>query len=544
MDRASTNSAIASENSLEIRGGLLARNTLLNFAGAIVPLLIAVAAIPYVIRNLGAERFGVLALSWVLGGYLGFLNLGLGPATTKFIAEMLGKGESHQVPVLVWTSVSLSAILGTIAGIGLAAATPLLIGRVFRLSPALADDARLVFFLIALSFPVVFATGSLRGVLEAGQRFDLVNAVNVPISSANFLLPPVAVWLGFDLPAIVGFLLLSKVGATLAYLVLDLRVFPSLGQSFRFDRKVLRPLLGFGGWVSVAAAMGPIVAYLDRLLIAALISMAAVAYYAAPYEAVMRSAVVPGCLVGVLFPAFSALRGARQNAEVENLFVRSVRYLLLAWGPVVILMLVLARDILRMWLGSDFAHQSTPVFQILAVGMLVSSVLWIPHVLLQAVGRPDIPVKIALLVLPVYTALVWVLISRWGIAGAGLALAIRVSLQGLLLFGACAYLRLASLRSWAGNRMVSSLTVLAGLGVALALLAAWNRPWPTRAVFTVALALLYALVAWRQALDPEERASLRIGLSRLLPSHLHKGLRSSPLVPVAPAQQSSIEDPP
>jgi O-antigen/teichoic acid export membrane protein len=544
MDRINTTSAIASENGLEIRGSLLARNTVLNFVSAVAPLVIAVATIPYVIRGLGPERFGILALCWVMGGYLGFLNLGLGPATTKFVAELLGKGETHRLPVLVWTSVSLSAILGTIAGITLATVTPFLIGRLFKLPSGLAGEAHLAFLLIALSFPVVFAISSLRGVLEAAQRFDLLTTVNLPLNSANFLIPAAAVWLGFSLPAIVGFLLLSKFASALAYLALDLRILPGLRQAFRFDRKVLRPLLSFGGWVSVAAAIGPIIAYLDRFLIGALISMAAVAYYAAPYEAVMRSAVLPGCLVGVLFPAFSTLTAGGQHARVEDLFVRSTRYLLLVWGPLVILMVAFARDILAIWLGAEFARQSTLAFQILAVGMLASSILWVPHVLLQAIGRPDIPTKFLLLQLPIYMGLAWCLIAKRGISGAALAWTLRACLSAVLLFGACAWLRLASFRSLLGNRMPTILGMLAGLAGSLAMLSAWASIWPTRAAFAVALALLYALVAWRHALDPQEEASLRIGLSRLLPSRLPKDLRSAPLVPGAPGQQSTVEGPP
>ena len=85
-----TSPAIASEKGFHIRGSLLARNTVLNFVCATVPLAIGVLSIPYVIHGLGVERFGILSLAWIMAGYLSFLNLGLGPATTRFVAELLG----------------------------------------------------------------------------------------------------------------------------------------------------------------------------------------------------------------------------------------------------------------------------------------------------------------------------------------------------------------------------------------------------------------------------------------------------------------------
>ena len=42
----------------------LKRNTLWNLAGSAVPLLAGVAFIPYTLRHLGGESFGVLTLIW------------------------------------------------------------------------------------------------------------------------------------------------------------------------------------------------------------------------------------------------------------------------------------------------------------------------------------------------------------------------------------------------------------------------------------------------------------------------------------------------
>jgi len=71
---------------IEITGRLLTRNWGLNLAGQILPLGVAVAAMPYVIHGLGAERFGILSIAWTLLGFCGLLDLGLGRATTKFVA--------------------------------------------------------------------------------------------------------------------------------------------------------------------------------------------------------------------------------------------------------------------------------------------------------------------------------------------------------------------------------------------------------------------------------------------------------------------------
>jgi O-antigen/teichoic acid export membrane protein len=71
------------------RKTLLARNSLLNLAGQILPILVGVITISYVVRGLGTGRFGVLSIGWMMLGYFGVFDLGMGRATTKSVSECL-----------------------------------------------------------------------------------------------------------------------------------------------------------------------------------------------------------------------------------------------------------------------------------------------------------------------------------------------------------------------------------------------------------------------------------------------------------------------
>ena len=75
-----------------ISGTRLARNSALNLLGLCSPLLVAIVAIPILIRGLGTDRFGVLTLVWVVIGYSSLFDLGLSRALTKIVAEKLGAG--------------------------------------------------------------------------------------------------------------------------------------------------------------------------------------------------------------------------------------------------------------------------------------------------------------------------------------------------------------------------------------------------------------------------------------------------------------------
>lgn len=246
---------------IEIKGSILARNTILNFIGQVIPLLVGIVTIPFIIRGLGTERFGLLSLAWVILGYFSVFDLGLGRATTKYVAEALGKGEEDQIPNLVWTAVTAQVVLGLMGALVLTGVTPLLVHHILNIPRELVGEATTTFYLLALSVPVVLVSGSFRGVLEAKQRFDLVNVVKVPTSISTFLLPLAGLIMGFNLPGIVALILLARLTALSSFIVMNFRIIPELRKytcSFTFFPR----LFLFGGWVAVSNIVGSIFWYI------------------------------------------------------------------------------------------------------------------------------------------------------------------------------------------------------------------------------------------------------------------------------------------
>ena len=55
-------------------GSLLAKNTLYSLIGYIIPVIVALFAIPILINSLGVDKFGVLTLAWMITGYFSILD--------------------------------------------------------------------------------------------------------------------------------------------------------------------------------------------------------------------------------------------------------------------------------------------------------------------------------------------------------------------------------------------------------------------------------------------------------------------------------------
>ena len=493
---------------MEIRHGLLFRNTALNVVGLVVPLLAGLAAIPFVVRALGAQRFGILSLVWVVFGYFGLFDLGLGRTTTKYVAEALGKGETGDVPGCVWTAVALQTGIGAAGAVLLVLLSPFITMHFLKIPREFVGETVTTLRLVGWSLPVMFVSSSFRGVLEAAQRFDLVNAVKVPVNILFYVLPLAGTALGYGLPGIVLLLLASRVGGLLAWGWLGLRVLPVLRTPPRLERRLLKPLLTFSGWLALSSVLYAASSSVDRLVIGAVLTVGAVTFYSAPFEAINRIGVVPGSLAMVLFPAFSSLSGGRLKERAEDLFARATKFLLLSTGPILVLLIFFAGDFLRLWLGADFARTSTLTVRILAAGFLVNCVIAVPNNYLMGVGRVDIAPKYQLVELFAYAGLAWAGAKLWGIAGVALATALRLAAFSVFLFAAsfiAGGVRFRHFWRAGAGRAVAALALFAaalGLDV-LAGLSLWGG---------AALTAGFVVLAYSRLLDPAEREFLRTRL--------------------------------
>jgi O-antigen/teichoic acid export membrane protein len=273
---------------------------------------------------------------------------------------------------------------------------------------------------------------------------------------------------------------------------------PTLRHRIVWRRAAVGPLLRFGSWMTITNIVGPLMVTLDRFVIGSLLSVGAVAYYATPYEVVTKFWLIPGSLLGVMFPAFST-SFVQDRSRTAQLYSRSVKYLLLTLFPLILLVVVLAEDGLRLWLGTEFARHSARVLQWLAVGVFVNCLAGAPFAAVQSAGRPDLTAKLHLIELPVYLIALFWLTKVHGIEGAAMAWTGRVTFDALVLFG------LAKRFLPIGSSVQSQTLLLIAGALATFALATLPRSWEMKGLFLVFMLFSFILVAWFLVLSPEER---------------------------------------
>lgn len=490
-----------------------------------MPLAVAFFAMPIAARHMGPERFGLLGLAWAITEYLVLFDLGLGRTIVRFIADALKRGgkELSEVASLA-TLIQLGA--GILGGALFALAAPYIATRGFNLSGPIADEAVSMLRVVGFNLPVVVLLGALRGVLEGAERFDLSNSVKTLSSAASALLPAIGAIQGASLPTILWWIFLSRSAACLLYLLAIRHSLPSLRWHLPRRWSRLHELFIFSGWVFVSNAASPVLVYFDRFSLGAIVGVAAVGYYTAPYEAVTRLLLIPVSIMASLYPALTALEVVRDRRALVELLSSSGRSLLVLIAPLLALIFAFAPTLLTLWLGPVYAAEASLALQILAVGVLANAMAHPPYIALYAMNRPDLPAKFHLAELVIHIPLTVFLVSRFGIAGAAGAWASRVWLDLLLLLAAVSRSTGISMAQAAGGRLLRMTTSMVALVLVLVLA---QRLMRTDIALGVALAgaalIAFGGIGWSLLLQDAERSALRgLVAARLARSAISSGL--------------------
>jgi O-antigen/teichoic acid export membrane protein len=489
-------------------GGLLA-GTAWNLVGQGLPLLAAVAAIPFLVRLLGLERFGFLALAWVLIGYASLLDLGIGRALIRTVAERLAHGDADGAAARGRVGLSLLLGLGLVAGLVIALLAPTLAVRVLRVPEPLQTEALLALRLLALSLPFVMLTAGYSGLLSAHQAFRPLNLVRLLFSVLSYLAPLALALAGrVELPWVVGAVVVLRVAGVMAFARAASR-----HCDFRWRPQwppvaLMRELLSLGGWMAVSNIVGPLLTYLDRLLIGALVPIGSVGLYSAPYDLVSRVLVLPYSITSSFMPKVAGLRpGTPESARALE---RLSRLLFVAMLPVCLVLVALSFPVMELWLGAEASREAAWVLQILAAGVMVNAVSQGPATMIVSIGRPRDLALLHLVQLPVFLAVVWVLTEHMGIVGTALAALIRFVLDAAaVLLVAAVGVGGAGLH-WRGA--VAPLLTAAGLLALASVCRTWTEALAALMIGSVPVVLWL----WRQMLTASEREMAAGVLQRAL----------------------------
>ncbi|ELW9443380.1 flippase [Pluralibacter gergoviae] len=401
------------------------KNSIWNLVGYVIPSIIAIPALGFMARKLGAELFGIYTIAIAIVGYAGIFDMGLTRAITREIA--IFRGDKEERRRIISSATAFLTIL-SLVGAGCIFLGSGYIAGFLKISTNKFDDINSAIKLLSLSIPLFLVNQLWTSILEGDERFKVVNLQKTVTSSIIAGMPAMFVFISPTFfYAILG-LLIARVSSLV--IVFSLVKKDILISGAKIYAQTLRRLIFFGGWITLSNIISPAMVYFDRLVISNLLGAKHVAFYTGPSEAVSRLGILPAAVGRAIFPRLSY---ASEPDDIRKNLNISYILMVLICAPVVVLGVVFSKSILDIWLGDLYALHSSMILKILLVGFLFNAIAQVPFSAIQSSGKAKLTAILHCIEIVPYFTLLYFLTTSFGLIGVAYAWSVRVIIDCLIL---------------------------------------------------------------------------------------------------------------
>lgn len=152
----------------------------LNYISIAITFIVGLVYTPFLIRTLGQVDYGIYALALAIAGYLSLLDLGIGNAIVRYVAETQVNGTKEKEAKLIGFFFNLFSYIG-LATIILGLLITWNLGNIVStdFSNEQIQTLQWMMFILTINFAVGFVLNTFSAVLQAYEKFVFLKSANI-----------------------------------------------------------------------------------------------------------------------------------------------------------------------------------------------------------------------------------------------------------------------------------------------------------------------------------------------------------------------------
>jgi O-antigen/teichoic acid export membrane protein len=491
--------------------------TLTKYLFLIITIAIGIFLLPFTIRHLGKEEYGLWMLVASMTAYFQLLDLGYGNGLVRQLAQADTRGDEEAMNAALSTFMVVYAGIGVLTLVGVASLIRFVVPRFPNLDPDRVRTAQLILGMLGVRVAVGFPMSVFGAVTTARQRFALTGGIAIVVAVAQALATYFLLTAGYGVVPLVAATTSLSLLSYVAYAAAARRTFPGLRLALsRFSRRHVREVTSFSlslFLVGIAVHVGRSV---DSLIVGASLGTAAVAVYTVAARLAEYQRQLCGQFSGLLFPVVVRFDAGRNITALRATLVDGTRIALALVTGVTLCMVAFGRPLLESWIGRGFEASIAPLY-VLTVASIIVVAQGPSGIILLATGRERFVAAASLVEITLHAILGAVLAKRFGLTGVALASLVPYAVLNLAVMIplACRAVEIP-VASLARAALLPALLAAAPATACAAILLAMVGPASMSGVLAVSsvVACVYAAVYWRLGLRPDDRTRYTASLRR------------------------------
>ncbi len=360
-----------------------------NFFSKVLSTLLSLMLLPYYVKLIGIEAYGLVGFYVTLQALFSILDMGLMTAMNREMACFSVSGSDPQEPrnltrtleYFYWT---MALIIG---------------GSIYFLSPVLSthwiqsnslpqdvvcQSVRYIGLALALLWPSSLYAGGLLGM----QKQVLLNSIGV--STAIIRAFGLVLILSFISPTLQAFLIWQAVINLLQTILTAFYHWKHLLPSPvcpRFDWQALSRIKKFALGIACSTVLATVLAQVDKVLLIRFVSLDQFGYYTLATTAATALFYAIGPVFTVFFPRLTQLLHSSEIENLKRMYHVGCQLMAVAIIPIALLVICFSNELICLWTRSpETAGKTGLLVSVLIAGTLINGLLTIPYALQLAYG--------------------------------------------------------------------------------------------------------------------------------------------------------------
>lgn len=369
----------------------LKKNILANYLSQIYVTLVGIVIVPFYIKYMGAEAYGLVGFFAMLQAWFNLLDMGLTPTMARETARFHGGATDSVHYRRLVRALEIMFLLVAVVGSGALFLLSDIIAQEWLKANLLpTSEIALSLKIIALIVAMRWMGGLYRGAINGAEKLVWLSTFNSLMATLRFIsVLPVLIFID-STPSTFFFyqLLVALVELT----VLALKAYQSLpafpiGRRIRWDWAPLKPVLKFSLTIAFTSSVWVLVTQTDKLVLSNILSLAEYGHFTLAVLVASGIMIIGGPVSSAILPRMANLEAQGRHVEIIALYRQSTQFVAVLAGATATTLALCSESLLHAWTGDAvLAKEVAPILSLYAWGNGVLVIAAFPYYLQYAKG--------------------------------------------------------------------------------------------------------------------------------------------------------------
>lgn len=501
----------------EIKAGII-----LSYISMSLNLLLGLLLIPYMLKKLGQEEYGLYTLIGSLVGYISLFDLGVSTTVLRYVSRYRADGNKKKMEIFIGTCFFIYAVTGFII---------LIVGLIFikyldvifasSIDSLQIGKARVMFAILIGNLGISFVGHTYPAILKAYEKFILIKEIEISKNVIRTLSIFILLSLGFDsLKIVIVDASLNILVTTFQFLYVRFSLqIPTIPRIW--DKGIVKEIYRFSSYVFLSDLINQVNTRVGSFVLGIVSTTVQIAIFGLGITLTNYYSLFTSAFSGMFMPKLTKLTVKdRPMYEIEDVLIRVSRFQAKILMLIIIGFIAVGKQFLFLWAGKGY-EQSYNVLILMMIAYYLPYTQTTLNTFAQVLNKHKIRNSIYGVIAIINITLMFILAKRAGAIGAAISTCITmvigygVFIQGYYKFG----MGVNMLRFLKETYLDTIPAAIVGLGVGIFINYFSNGTWIFLFLNTVVIMIVYVLLIWFFGSSFYEKEQVRIVLTKIRLKH-------------------------